>query len=219
MALFLVGFYSIPLAGKDVRTENPPLPDNGKKKIWTSEEKVRIVRRCPNDPVDLADLTVKTGRIPGLILVWAQHTLERTEQTFSKEMHRQSSASGGPGEGLSGPKAGIGGLGALHRKPAVKKHRGPLTGHHGQSATAKEILKTVYPSRNGPDFPSRNLRKSLAVSNLPARTYYRWTSRSGKSPRPEGVVPKRHWSLPEEREKIVAFKRQYPLWVESGWPS
>jgi hypothetical protein len=52
------------------------------------------------------------------------------------------------------------------------------------------------------------LKKSLAVLNLPARTYHRWTSLSGKKPHPEGVVPNGHWILPEEREKIVAFKRQ-----------
>ena len=52
------------------------------------------------------------------------------------------------------------------------------------------------------------IKKSLAVLNLPARTYHRWRSLSGKKPRPEGVVPKGHWILPEEREKIVAFKRR-----------
>ncbi|AFS54381.1 hypothetical protein [Leptospirillum ferriphilum] len=31
-----------------------------------------------------------------------------------------------------------------------------------------------------------------------------------KPPRPDGVVPNGHWVLPEEREKIVAFKRWYP---------
>ena len=54
------------------------------------------------------------------------------------------------------------------------------------------------------------IKKSLAVLSLPARTYHRWTCLSGKKPRPEGVVPKGHWILPEEREKIVAFKRQHP---------
>ncbi|AIA30419.1 integrase [Leptospirillum ferriphilum YSK] len=54
------------------------------------------------------------------------------------------------------------------------------------------------------------IKKSLAVLNLPDRTYHRWTRLSGKKPRPEGLVPKGHWILPEEREKIVAFKRQNP---------
>ena len=57
------------------------------------------------------------------------------------------------------------------------------------------------------EFP---IRKSLAVLDLPARTYHRWVSLEGKKPRPEGVLPKGHWILPEEREKIVAFKRQHP---------
>ncbi|WP_051613903.1 helix-turn-helix domain-containing protein [Leptospirillum ferriphilum] len=57
------------------------------------------------------------------------------------------------------------------------------------------------------EFP---IRKSLAVLDLPARTYHRWTSLSGKPPRPEGVVPKGHWILPGEREKIVAFKSRHP---------
>ncbi|MHB8421659.1 MAG: IS3 family transposase [Leptospirales bacterium] len=54
------------------------------------------------------------------------------------------------------------------------------------------------------------IRKSLSVLDLPARTYHRWVSLEGKKPRPEGVLPKGHWILPEEREKILAFKRQHP---------
>ena len=54
------------------------------------------------------------------------------------------------------------------------------------------------------------IKKSLVILSLPARTYHRWTRLSGKKPRPEGVVPKGHWILPEEREKIMAFKRQHP---------
>ena len=54
------------------------------------------------------------------------------------------------------------------------------------------------------------IKKSLAVLNLPARTYHRWTRLSGKKPRPEVLVSKGHWILPEEREKIGTFKRQHP---------
>ena len=57
------------------------------------------------------------------------------------------------------------------------------------------------------EFP---IRKSLAVLDLPARTYHRWVSLEGKKTRPEGVLPKEHWILLEEREKIVAFKHQHP---------
>ena len=32
----------------------------------------------------------------------------------------------------------------------------------------------------------------------------------GKKPRPEGILPKGHWILPEERERILSFKRQHP---------
>ncbi|WP_158423180.1 hypothetical protein [Leptospirillum ferriphilum] len=34
--------------------ENPSLPENGKKKRWTVEEKVQIVCRSLKDPVGLA---------------------------------------------------------------------------------------------------------------------------------------------------------------------
>ena len=44
------------------------------------------------------------------------------------------------------------------------------------------------------------IKKSLAVLSLPARTYYRWASMEGKKPRPEGILPKGHWILPEERD-------------------
>ncbi len=48
--------------------ENPPLPENGKKKRCTVEE---------------------TGSTPGLILGWAQQALEGIDQTFSREIHQQ----------------------------------------------------------------------------------------------------------------------------------
>ncbi len=54
------------------------------------------------------------------------------------------------------------------------------------------------------------IKKSLAVLNLPGRSYPPWRSLSGKKPRPEGVVPKEHGILPEEREKIGTVKRQHP---------
>ena len=69
--------------------ENPSLPENGKKKRWTVEEKVQVVRRYLKDHVGLADLAEETGSTPGLILQWAKQALEGLDQTFSKEMHQQ----------------------------------------------------------------------------------------------------------------------------------
>ncbi len=69
--------------------ENPSLPENGKKKRWTVEEKVQVVRRYLKDHVGLADLAEETGITPGLILQWAKQALEGLDQTFSKEMHQQ----------------------------------------------------------------------------------------------------------------------------------
>ena len=69
--------------------ENPSLPENGKKKRWTVEEKAQIVRRYLKDHVGLADLAEETGSSPGLIIGWAKQALEGIEQTFSKEMHQQ----------------------------------------------------------------------------------------------------------------------------------
>ena len=89
MALFLVGFYVITLTRKDVSMENPPLPENGKKKRWTVEEKAQIVRRYLKDHVGLADLAEETGSTPGLILGWAKQALEGIEQTFSREREQQ----------------------------------------------------------------------------------------------------------------------------------
>ena len=69
--------------------ENPSLPENGKKKRWTVEEKSQIVRRYLKDHVGLADLAEETGSSPGLILGWAKQALEGIEQTFSREMQQQ----------------------------------------------------------------------------------------------------------------------------------
>ncbi len=69
--------------------ENPSLPENGKKKRWTVEEKAQIVRRYLKDHAGLADLAEETGSSPGLILGWAKQALEGIEQTFSREMQQQ----------------------------------------------------------------------------------------------------------------------------------
>ena len=69
--------------------ENSSLPENGKKKRWTVEEKAQIVRRYLKDHVGLADLGEETGSTPGLILGWAKQALEGIDQTFSREMHLQ----------------------------------------------------------------------------------------------------------------------------------
>ena len=69
--------------------ENPSLPENGKEKRWTVEEKAQIVRRYLKDHAGLADLAEKTGSTPGLTLQWAKQALEWIEQTFSKEIHQQ----------------------------------------------------------------------------------------------------------------------------------
>ena len=57
------------------------------------------------------------------------------------------------------------------------------------------------------EFP---VKKSLEVLGLPARTGHRWVLSQGKGERPEGVLPKGHGILPEEREAILAFKRKHP---------
>ena len=68
-------------------------------------------------------------------------------------------------------------------------------------------MKTVLFLKKTAGFP---VRKSLEVLGLPSRTYHRWGVTQGKGKRPEGVLPKGHWILPEEREAILVFKRQQP---------
>jgi transposase-like protein len=191
--------------------------DNGKslpdrkweEKALDGRGKVQIVRRYLKDHVGLADLAEETGSTPGLILQWAKQALEGLDQTFSREMHPQRKV--------------------LHREIQekddrirklesvvselstenllLKKHWGPLAGTHVAPETAEEVIKTVTHLKERAGFP---IQKSLAALDLPARTFHRWASMEGKKPRPEGILPKGHWILPEEREKILAFKRQHP---------
>ena len=89
MAISLVGFYAIPPKRGKCLWKIPSSTDNGKKKHWTVEEKVQIVRRYLKDHVGLADLAEETGSIPGLILQWSKQPLEGIEQKFSKEIYQQ----------------------------------------------------------------------------------------------------------------------------------
>lgn len=63
--------------------------------------------------------------------------------------------------------------------------------------TADEVIKTLTQLQEWAGF---TIKKSLAVLNLPTRTYHRWISLSDKKPRPEGF-PNGHGILAEEREK------------------
>ena len=63
-------------------------------------------------------------------------------------------------------------------------------------------MKTVRFLKKAAGFP---VRKSLEVLGIPSRTYHRWGVTQGKGKRQEGVLPKGHWILPEEREAILAF--------------
>lgn len=79
---------------------------------------------------------------------------------------------------------------------------------------AEEVIKTVTHLKERAGFP---IKKSLAVLGLPARTYHCWVSLEGKKPRPEGILPKGHWILPEEREKFWPSSANIRPWVGSGW--
>ena len=101
-------------------------------------------------------------------------------------------------------------------KLTLKKAWAPLTGTHVVPEMTEEILKTVLFLKKTVGFP---VRKSLEVLGLPSRTYHRWGVTQGKGKRPEGGLPKGHWILPEEREAILAFKRQHPSLGPSACPS
>ncbi len=187
--------------------ENPFSLENGNKKRWTVEEKVQIVRRYLKDHVGLADLAEETGSTPGLILGWAKQALEGLAQTFSREMHQQRKV--------------------LHREIQEKDDRiRKLESVVSELSTENLLLKKStgdrdprcagdgergHKDRDSPFGTGRIPHQKVSFrSGSPGSTYHRWVSLSGKKTRPEGVLPKGHRILPEEREKILAFKRQHP---------
>jgi putative transposase len=75
----------------------------------------------------------------------------------------------------------------------------------------QEVVATVNYLKERAGFP---VARSLLLLGLPRATYFRWSASGGKRPRPPATTPKSHWLLPEEREAILAYKRQHP---ESGY--
>jgi len=57
------------------------------------------------------------------------------------------------------------------------------------------------------EFP---VKPSLEVPGLAARTGHRWVLSHRKGKRPEGVLPKGHGILPEEREAILPSRENTP---------
>ena len=180
--------------------ESEKAGETGKKKRWTVEEKARVVRRYLKDHVGLADLAEETGTSLGLILHWAKQALEGLEQSFSRETHRQRGKSCTRRSWKKKPGSENGNLLSANfpREPDVKKSWGPLTGTHVAPETTEEILRAVmFLKKRGQNFLSGT-----------SWTYHRWVRSRGKDARPEGVFPKGHWILPEERKAILDFKKK-----------
>ena len=68
-------------------------------------------------------------------------------------------------------------------------------------------MATVNYLKERAGFP---VARSLLLLGLPRATYFRWSASGGKQPRPSATTPKSHWLLSEEREAIIAYKRQHP---------
>jgi len=46
---------------------------------------------------------------------------------------------------------------------------------------------------------------------LSPRKFQRWKDRYGKANEHNAMIPRDHWTEPEERAAIIRFARQYPL--------
>lgn len=53
--------------------------------------------------------------------------------------------------------------------------------------------------------PVQNL---LKIISLPKSTYYDWVKREGIPNQHNGIIPKRHWSLPWEKEAVISFAKK-----------
>ncbi len=82
-----------------------------------------------------------------------------------------------------------------------------MSGSHVTVEVSREVVSTVNYLRQRARFP---IRESLRILGLPRATYFRWATSSGKSERPRRIVPRGHCLMPEEREAIVAYKREHP---------
>jgi len=82
-----------------------------------------------------------------------------------------------------------------------------MRGSHVTAEVSQEIVSTVSYLRHRAGFP---IRESLRILGLPRATYFRWEVGSGKASRPQTVMPRGRYLLLEEREAIVAYKREHP---------
>lgn len=55
--------------------------------------------------------------------------------------------------------------------------------------------------------PVHNLLKILS---LPKSTFYDWVKRDGVPNQHNGIIPKRHWSLPWERKAVISYAKRNP---------
>ena len=82
-----------------------------------------------------------------------------------------------------------------------------MRGCHVSLQVSKEVVATVTHLKQRAGFP---IKESLRILGPPRATYFRWSPTNGKQPRPAAIVPRGHFLVPEEREVIVAYKRQHP---------
>jgi len=76
---------------------------------------------------------------------------------------------------------------------------------------SREIVSVITWLKEHARFP---VRESLEIIELPRATYFRWLKSEGKEERKENNVPKGHWLLEWETEKIIEYKRENP---ETGY--
>jgi len=82
-----------------------------------------------------------------------------------------------------------------------------MRGCHVSLQVSREVVTTVSYLKRRAEFP---INESLHILGLSRAIYFRWAATNGKRPRPPTLVPRGHCLMPEEREAIVAGKREHP---------
>lgn len=68
-------------------------------------------------------------------------------------------------------------------------------------------MKTISWLKERASFP---MNEALRLVELSRATYFRWAQDGGRKPTPEIHPPKSHYLLAEEKQAIIAFKREHP---------
>jgi len=186
-----------------------------KRKRFTAEEKVRLLRLHLLEKVPVSDVCDEYGVNPNMFYRWQKQFFENGAAAFdSSNQGRKGSQVASLEEKntrlqakLAGKDEVIAEIMASHVQLKKKSWRG-LTGSWAEPDVRDEVIDYVRYWSDKTDIKATKMVKWIGISRS---KYYDWRGRYGKVNEHNGLVPRDFWLTESERQAIIDYYEENPL--------